>query len=179
MRVVPDNVKGAFKLMNSWGKNWGERGYIWVRYADFGNYCKQAFALMLRDAEPINFDFDKEIAQEENLKEKESEELLGRELSQFAGVFGFRNYVGWDNGPQFEEATVRLNQAGYYRLEGDWQVGNKFQLYVESGFEGGYIYVFSIDPRGKAAIHFPALRSTINNLKDKINQHWFGKVVRS
>ncbi len=36
---------GAFELMNSWGTEWGEKGFAWVRYADFSRYGKEAYAL--------------------------------------------------------------------------------------------------------------------------------------
>ena len=38
---------GAFRVLNSWGTNWGDRGLIWIKYSDFTSFCKyavQAFA---------------------------------------------------------------------------------------------------------------------------------------
>ena len=41
-----DNVEGgAFQLMNSWGENWGDRGFAWVRYRDFEFFVKEAYGL--------------------------------------------------------------------------------------------------------------------------------------
>ncbi|MEJ2640254.1 MAG: C1 family peptidase [Desulfosarcinaceae bacterium] len=34
---------GAFKFVNSWGSDWGENGFCWIRYADFGKIVYAAF----------------------------------------------------------------------------------------------------------------------------------------
>jgi len=43
-----DNNKfgGAFEIQNSWGQNWGNKGYTWVTYRDFADYTKYAFEMV-------------------------------------------------------------------------------------------------------------------------------------
>ena len=36
---------GAFLLMNSWGPNWGNNGFAWVRYRDFRYFVREAYGL--------------------------------------------------------------------------------------------------------------------------------------
>jgi len=37
---------GAFEIMNSWGINWGKKGFSWIRYSDFNFFCKYAFEVI-------------------------------------------------------------------------------------------------------------------------------------
>jgi hypothetical protein len=37
---------GAFELQNSWGRNFGNDGFFWIRYDDFVSYFEEAFELL-------------------------------------------------------------------------------------------------------------------------------------
>jgi hypothetical protein len=41
-----DKYGGAFEIQNSWGTNWGNGGYIWIKYQDFANFTPYAFELI-------------------------------------------------------------------------------------------------------------------------------------
>ena len=36
---------GAFQIMNSWGQEWGDRGFCWIRYDDFEHFVKEAYGV--------------------------------------------------------------------------------------------------------------------------------------
>ncbi len=36
---------GAFQVMNSWGTNWGQNGFAWIKYADFKHFVREAYGL--------------------------------------------------------------------------------------------------------------------------------------
>ena len=77
-----DDRKEAFRLFNSWGKNWGDNGFIWVKYKDFGRYCKYGYVLYLlpkplleKHQEKVKMQFArmaaKRAAKQEKLKNKQ------------------------------------------------------------------------------------------------------------
>ena len=42
-----DNMHGgAFEIQNSWGTDWGNSGYIWIRYSDFAAFVEEAYEII-------------------------------------------------------------------------------------------------------------------------------------
>lgn len=55
---------GAFEIQNSWGTDWGNGGYIWVRYEDFAKWVFEAYEIIENLAnyrKSINFEASIEI----------------------------------------------------------------------------------------------------------------------
>lgn len=40
---------GSFRLANSWGPNFGDNGYLWIKYSDFNKYVKEAYFMEIND----------------------------------------------------------------------------------------------------------------------------------
>ncbi len=38
-----DKYGGAFEVINSWGHEWGNEGYMWIRYGDFADFVKYGY----------------------------------------------------------------------------------------------------------------------------------------
>jgi hypothetical protein len=147
-----DDRKEAFRIMNSWGKNWGDKGFIWVKYKDFGEFCKYAYTIYL-------------VAPEKMLKPEETQTAIPqttsaeeRPLVELAGDFYFRHLTGWQEQsgqPLFDIADV-AQQGGVYRLHRkDWPVGQLFQLLASTRRDDQYLYVFSVDAQRNVHFHWP------------------------
>ena len=40
---------GAVRIVNSWGTNYGDKGYLWVRYSDFNKLTKEIYIMELNE----------------------------------------------------------------------------------------------------------------------------------
>ena len=150
-----------FQNYEQLGREWGQNGYIWVRYRYYAEFCKQAFAIVMQGGEPIEHN-ERLIAAQETREEQPRREKPSRVSrparrsgDKLMGAFGFRQFSHWDGEtPVFEEVPVAFKRD-QYELRGGYKVGDRFQLYVENGFNQGFIYVFSVDAQGKSEVHFP------------------------
>ncbi len=144
-----DYGKEAFEIMNSWGNGWGNDGFIWVKFEDFGRFCKYGFQMILEE-KPT----DVNVA-----------------LTALKGTFEFQSFVGEneEGGYDFKVEPV-VHQQGYrYELEQrQWETGGKggFQLIAKDVPEGKYVYVFGIDPENEVEVFWPNQDELVERLEE-------------
>lgn len=180
-----DDDAECFTLLNSWGKVWGQDGFIKIKYADMEDYCRYAYVIYLskngRATEQLAVTasgIEKPAARQSLVKtivnptqvvEKQQntpapdEDKIGnqtpRDLIEMGGNVEINYYtrraVRETGEPIFE--TIGVEQVGnhYALLKKDWRVGDQFQLALTSNISGAYIYIISINPQNEAKIMFP------------------------
>ena len=123
---------GAFQLMNSWGKDWGTNGFVWVRYNDYNKYTHDAVELYLNPAK--------------------TEKTTTVSKNQFAGSVSLRLSTGETLG-----ATLAATSDGIkcYRVTESLVSGTRYRIYLGNQ-QPGYVYVFSSDQQNNVAVNFPA-----------------------
>lgn len=122
-----DKFGGAVQIMNSWGSDWGARGFIWVKYSDFMQFCREAYAVFPPEGSAQVSDTKFELS-------------LG--LWQRTGA----------NAGEFME----LEQTGKYTFANTtpFEKGASFKIAVNNSMDC-YLYIFGEETDGSSYILFP------------------------
>ncbi len=126
---------GAFLIMNSWGPQWGNNGFAWVRYRDFKYFVREAYGLepMQRVGAAANKPFECEIG-----------------LVQ----------VSYDGKKTVAGDYIPLKTAGnnVFETVSPVKPGTKFKMEVKNSAEC-YVYVFGKETDGTSYTLFPYPRN--------------------
>ena len=135
---------GSFEIMNSWGKNWGNSGYCWVRYVDLEKLIRTAYALTdMKDTEDKNEFYDYKL----------SIQLIGEDSKPFE----------FENDKEFDQTCPKViyENEHYYVI-----IPYNSKLAKNIGYSGIRDYGTDIDNARKIfEINFPKCR--LPNLLDK------------
>ncbi len=167
-----DYARKAFELMNSYGPNWGDDGFLWLRFEDFGKLVKYAFYMVPEDNFPASVPSivpvlknEKKQSDSNGKNEKKNTATPPAPLPKpgvdMKGQFNFRrvDFIIDASGKEMlnvKEAPVKLmDKNGTYLLEGQWKINDLFQLMAKEVPKGQYIYALSIDEKGLPKLLFP------------------------
>ena len=125
-----DDGREAFQVLNSWGTAWGDGGFGWIKYRDFGEYCRYSFQFVPSD-DPTKFEV-------------------------FNPRF-FLKQVSFDSldNPYFSDGELFFNSRFYELKSGKLKKFSLAQLFLSYLNSGAYCYVFSFGPDRKVRVHWP------------------------
>lgn len=121
---------GSFLLMNSWGQEWGNNGFAWVRYNDFRYFVREAYGV-----NPMY--------------------TSNEQVQQFACEIGLVR-VEYDGKKTVAKDYIPLRTASGNRFETTAAVtaGTKFKMEVKNTTDC-YVYVFGKETDGTSYTLFP------------------------
>lgn len=176
----------AFEVMNSWGKNWGNEGFMWIKYKDFIKYCKYAYQLNVDENLPLVLTEKRNSnagagggnggsggsSHVEPVQPPTNDTDLPtaqKTVVTLHGDFVFRYPTDMiDDQIVFSEAEIVLENNTYLTKRTDWEVGQVFQLVARNIRKNRYVYVFSIDGKNNTNIHWPPAEQGISAVDDNI-----------
>ncbi|MFT5617803.1 MAG: hypothetical protein ACI85I_001029, partial [Arenicella sp.] len=121
---------GAFEIMNSWGANWGNGGFTWVRYDDFSRNSSEAYEMI--------DDFSKK---DEDLGEPDLSGSLSLVKTDGTTMIAkLQNYAG--------------KQQGVYRITTPQYSGTEFQIQFANN-QPAFVYMIGSDLTGDVDVIFP------------------------
>jgi hypothetical protein len=126
---------GSFLIMNSWGPEWGNNGFAWVRYQHFNYFVREAYGLepMQKVGAAANQPFEAEIG-----------------LVQ----------VEYDGKKTVPKGYISLRSAGnnVFETVGPVSAGTRFKMEIKNSTEC-YVYVFGKETDGTSYTLFPYPRN--------------------
>jgi len=130
-----DKYGGAFEILNSWGTNWGNNGFIWVRYADFKANTKTAYVLIDKTKKKENININDNyagVSGELTLKLSNGNNMVAT-LSKDAS----RNF------------NIVKAVKTTYRIDKNYTSGTQFRIYLKSK-QKGYVYLIGYGSSDKS-----------------------------
>lgn len=136
---------GSFEIVNSWGTNWGNNGFIWMKYEDFARLCQYAVELI---PNPAVIDEFNTLAGEMRIELKDGQTM---EVVKGDGKFT-KNVLGWQDVVKEEETEDKT--IGDYRTAQRYGANTFYRMYATVN-QPAYVYVFGADSSGKNGLLFP------------------------
>ncbi len=152
-----DNNKagGAFRVLNSWGPNWADNGYVWVKYNDLAKW-----ALGALQAYPKNEPQKEEVVEVDPKPMPKPDPKPTPKPKPMPDLLKGSVYFQTNTGqimPAYQSSTRNLvvesemeinEDLVAYKMQSAYPSGTKFRFFITTNTES-YIYAFATDLTGK------------------------------
>jgi hypothetical protein len=132
---------GSFRVVNSWGNDYGDAGYIWIRYEDWVKYAKESYILELNDN--VNTDSDEfEIVENDYVRIKNNSNSYEGQRTDYSYYDGLGVYFDYESDRHFIGNFDDAEMDGYFiildsdGLASTTVVNGNFTDYNQLGFAG-------------------------------------------
>jgi hypothetical protein len=135
-----DNINRRFEILNSWGPAFGDNGFVYVSYEDYGRRCDYAYSISLPPAPAA--------------------------ASSLQGGFFLNRLAGFSPGGDyvFEKLSGRWNGRYYELGPGVVRLRDYFKVMAANLQADTYLYIFSLKPDGSSELLFPTASSSSGRL---------------
>lgn len=133
-----DNLQERFEILNSWGTDFGDGGYVYVSYKDYGKYCKYGYTFKIEENKP-------------------------EDIFTFKGSFYINKMVKYNKETReytYERIDGLLEDDHYTLNNGKLKLNSYFRIMASEMEEGNALYIFSIKPDGSGELLFPTKSET-------------------
>lgn len=166
---------GAFRIMNSWGTNWADGGFVWMRYDDFARYCVMALQVFADPNTapptekpkpapvPTPAPSPKPTPTPKPTPAPEPAPVPAEQTFALSGNMEFKLNTGDDmpvnkistrNLTVEEESADAKEDLVAYTMMNTYSSGTKFRFYINID-NAAYIYAFATDLTGKVNLIMP------------------------
>ena len=148
---------GAFRILNSWGTGWADKGYVWIKYPDYAKWCIMALQVFGSNDTPPPDDVKPDpkpqpIPAPLPKPGPEKEKAFG-----LSGNIEFKLNTGTEmrisktstrNLTVEEDAPGQKEDLVAYKMTDTYKSGDAFRFYLNIDSEA-YVYAFATDLTGK------------------------------
>ena len=140
----------AFRLFNSWGSDWADQGFVWMKYEDFDKLCSQAY--IQHKPRPVFQPVPSTSPVVAN--PPPAAKPVNNSNNLFTANVQLQTL---DPNNEYAATTVQLQgQKGIYKpIRTAWPLEQMFQLKITNPTRDIHLYAFSIDPSFNNKIHWP------------------------
>lgn len=136
-----DDTEQTFELMNSWGDQWCNEGFFYIKYDDFNQYVREAYVLI----------FDRPITKNRSDQITLSASIDFKRLE----TEGIAPDVICQNQSIGRMSAIQGKDEMMYKMINTYDSYTGYQAYITTHQQNMVVYAFSYDPSGKTDLLYP------------------------